>query len=119
MLTRSHAVGMWQALLEEGVLNHGNYNFSCLYYFLIIVHAVKLSSLRYIVVMAYCGQFPNLYCKAAEKDGIPNSIMLSLFCCMYCSMPKLEFSAIQSMKWKLHFGNKFQTNSKVSLVYSE
>ncbi len=24
VLTRSHAVGMWQALLEEGVLNHGN-----------------------------------------------------------------------------------------------
>lgn len=23
VLTRSHAVGMWQALLEEGVLNHG------------------------------------------------------------------------------------------------
>uniref|UniRef100_A0A3B3XMB2 Rap guanine nucleotide exchange factor (GEF) 4 n=1 Tax=Poecilia mexicana TaxID=48701 RepID=A0A3B3XMB2_9TELE len=26
VLTRSHAVGMWQALLEEGVLNHGNLN---------------------------------------------------------------------------------------------
>lgn len=24
VLTRSHAVGMWQALLEEGVLNHGD-----------------------------------------------------------------------------------------------
>lgn len=25
VLTRSHAVGMWQALLEEGVLNHGEF----------------------------------------------------------------------------------------------
>lgn len=25
VLTRSHAVGMWQALLEEGVLNHGGF----------------------------------------------------------------------------------------------
>lgn len=26
VLTRSHAVGMWQALLEERVLNHGEFS---------------------------------------------------------------------------------------------
>ena len=27
--TRSHAVGMWQTLLEEGVLNHGTEGSGC------------------------------------------------------------------------------------------
>lgn len=30
VLTRSHAVGMWQALLEERVLNHGKSSGACI-----------------------------------------------------------------------------------------
>lgn len=38
VLTRSHAVGMWQALVEEGGLNHGNFNLT--YYLFTLVSIV-------------------------------------------------------------------------------
>lgn len=44
VLTRSHAVGMWQALLEEGVLNHGNHT----------LNKAELSTRSFCVCVAQC-----------------------------------------------------------------
>lgn len=50
VLTRSHAVGMWQTLLEEGVLNHGKSNlfaaFSCSACCLVSIYAQKREELN-------------------------------------------------------------------------
>lgn len=58
VLTRSHAVGMWQALLEEGVLNHGE--FLCWFLQTLwtvrsqLMHITKMVSWSFCIHWAFC-----------------------------------------------------------------